>query len=195
MTAPFLASVNTILFSRCSSTNPSSATLSGSKVLWGLWPVTKRSSVWCCGFFTGRPRRNLVWVVLVEFVYFYQIHQGSSSVSPVLFCFIWSIVDLQHCVSLLCNLQCCVSFRCTAKWICYIHIHTPNLFGVLFPIGHYRVFSWYVFGRCKWGGGKGWESWYRLKTKVLNYIFDVDDILNIYLKAFLDAFMGSWKIH
>ena len=45
------------------------------------------------------------------------------------FKFYWGIVDL----------QCCVSFRCTAKWISYTYIH--SCFRLFSHIGHYRVLS------------------------------------------------------
>ena len=46
------------------------------------------------------------------------------------FNFYWSVVDL----------QCCISFRCTAKWISYTYtyIHSFRFFS---HIGHYRVLS------------------------------------------------------
>ena len=38
--------------------------------------------------------------------------------------YFWSIVDL----------QCCISFRCTAKWISYIYTHISILSNILFPL-------------------------------------------------------------
>ena len=42
--------------------------------------------------------------------------------------YIWCIVDL----------QCCVSFRCMAKWFSYTYIHS---FSDSFPVGYYRILS------------------------------------------------------
>ena len=39
------------------------------------------------------------------------------------------------------DLQCCVSFRCTAKWISYTCIYIPLFFRFFSHIGHYRVLS------------------------------------------------------
>ena len=53
----------------------------------------------------------------------------------VRFCysFYWCIVDL----------QCCVIFRCTRKWVSYSYMYFHYLFFFLFSshIGHYRVLS------------------------------------------------------
>ena len=37
-------------------------------------------------------------------------------------------------------LQCCVSFLCTEKWICYTHTHT-FFFSIFSHIGYYRILS------------------------------------------------------
>ena len=48
------------------------------------------------------------------------------------FNFYWCIIDL----------QCCISFRCTAKWISYIYMYIHFFFLVFFShISHYRVFN------------------------------------------------------
>ena len=43
--------------------------------------------------------------------------------------FYWSIVDL----------QCCVRFRCTAKWICYTYIHSFLDFFPIYAITEYWI--------------------------------------------------------
>ena len=45
--------------------------------------------------------------------------------------FYWSIVDL----------QCCVSFRCTAKWISYTYTYIHSFYRLFSRIDHYRVLS------------------------------------------------------
>ena len=47
------------------------------------------------------------------------------------FSFCWSLVDL----------QCCVSFRCIAKWVSYTYIYSFFFFKILIHISHYRAFS------------------------------------------------------
>ena len=68
----------------------------------------------CFLFFVNH--RILLPQLLLSFLYFLN--------------FYWCTVDL----------QCCVSFCCTAKWLLYIYIY-PLIFRFLSHIGHYRVLS------------------------------------------------------
>ena len=49
----------------------------------------------------------------------------------LIFILYWSIVDL----------QCCVTFRCTAKWFSYTYTYIPSFLRFFSHIGHYRVLS------------------------------------------------------
>ena len=64
----------------------------------------------------------------------------------------WNIVDP----------QCCVSCRCTAKWICYMYTYTHSFFfffsDSFFQIGHYRVLSRASCSMGFPGGSDGKES-------------------------------------
>ena len=39
------------------------------------------------------------------------------------------------------DLQCCVSFRCTTKWVSYIYTYMHSFFRFYAHIGHYRVLN------------------------------------------------------
>ena len=39
------------------------------------------------------------------------------------------------------DLQCCVSFRCTTKWVSYIYTYMHSFFRFYSHIGHYRVLN------------------------------------------------------
>ena len=41
------------------------------------------------------------------------------------------------------DLQCCVSFRCTAKWICYTYTWIHPFLSSFSHVGHYRVFIYF----------------------------------------------------
>ena len=53
-----------------------------------------------------------------------------------------SLTRLSDWTELIADLKCCVSFRCTAKWISYTYTHIYALFFRFYShMGHYRVLS------------------------------------------------------
>ena len=100
-----------------------------------------------------QQRTWILWIPLQSVFGWPRLHEFSSlpisrpcqqlyqhSLTASLFFFYWNIVDL----------QCCASFRCTAKWISYTYIHfLKRFFTVEFPVLYHRSLAiYFIYSVC-----------------------------------------------
>ena len=77
------------------------------------------------------PKIIWPWLSLYFFCVYIHIHLCVCVCTCVCVCIFWGIVDL----------QCCVSFKCTANWLSYTHTHTHTHTHNWSSLAHTHIYS------------------------------------------------------